>query len=46
LEVNRLVHEIEKIDRTAFIVLQSIKDTRGGMVKKLPLKKMKTGNNS
>ena len=41
LEVNRLVHEVELIDRTAFIVMQSIKDTRGGMVKKLPLKKMK-----
>jgi len=41
LEVNRLTTEIEKIDRRAFIVMQSIKDTRGGMVKKLPLKKMK-----
>ncbi len=42
LEVNRLTTEIEKIDRRAFIVMQSIKDTRGGMVKKLPLKKIKT----
>jgi uncharacterized membrane-anchored protein YitT (DUF2179 family) len=41
LEVNRLTNEIEKIDRNAFIVMQSIKDTRGGMVKKLPLKKIK-----
>ncbi|MDQ3682858.1 MAG: YitT family protein [Bacteroidota bacterium] len=41
LEVNRLTTEIEKIDRRAFIVMQSIKDTRGGMVKKLPLKKIK-----
>jgi len=41
LEVNRLTSEIEKIDRRAFIVMQSIKDTRGGMVKKLPLKKIK-----
>lgn len=41
LEVNRLTSEIEKIDRKAFIVMQSIKDTRGGMVKKLPLKKIK-----
>lgn len=41
LEVNRLTTEIEKIDRKAFIVMQSIKDTRGGMVKKLPLKKIK-----
>jgi len=41
LEVNRLTVEVEKIDRNAFIVMQSIKDTRGGMVKKLPLKKIK-----
>lgn len=41
LEVNRLTSEVEKIDRNAFIVMQSIKDTRGGMVKKLPLKKIK-----
>ncbi|MFN2457409.1 MAG: YitT family protein [Chitinophagaceae bacterium] len=41
LEVNRLTTEVEKIDRRAFIVMQSIKDTRGGMVKKLPLKKIK-----
>lgn len=41
LEVNRLTAEVEKIDRRAFIVMQSIKDTRGGMVKKLPLKKIK-----
>jgi uncharacterized membrane-anchored protein YitT (DUF2179 family) len=42
LEVNRLTVEVEKIDRNAFIVMQSIKDTRGGMVKKLPLKKIKS----
>ncbi|HUQ97694.1 MAG TPA: YitT family protein [Chitinophagaceae bacterium] len=42
LEVNRLTTEIEQIDRSAFLVMQSIKDTRGGMVKKLPLKKIKT----
>jgi uncharacterized membrane-anchored protein YitT (DUF2179 family) len=41
LEINRLTTEIERIDRNAFIVMQSIKDTRGGMVKKLPLKKIK-----
>jgi uncharacterized membrane-anchored protein YitT (DUF2179 family) len=40
LEVNRLTNEVERIDRGAFMVMQSIKDTRGGMVKKLPLKKM------
>lgn len=38
LEINRLTIEIEKIDPNAFVVMQSIKDTRGGMVKKRPLK--------
>ncbi|MDP4262185.1 MAG: YitT family protein [Bacteroidota bacterium] len=38
LEINRLTSEVEKIDPNAFIVMQSIKDTRGGMVKKRPLK--------
>ena len=38
LEINRLTTEIERIDPKAFIVMQSIKDTRGGMVKKRPLK--------
>jgi uncharacterized membrane-anchored protein YitT (DUF2179 family) len=38
LEITRLTSEIEKIDPNAFIVMQSIKDTRGGMVKKRPLK--------
>ncbi|HEU4472551.1 MAG TPA: YitT family protein [Flavisolibacter sp.] len=38
LEVNRLTTEVEKIDPRAFITMQSIKDTRGGMVKKRALK--------
>ncbi len=38
LEINRLTTEVENIDHSAFIVMQSIRDTRGGMVKKLPLK--------
>ncbi len=38
LEISRLTGEVEKIDPNAFIVMQSIKDTRGGMVKKRPLK--------
>ncbi len=38
LEINRLTSEVEKIDPKAFLYMQSIKDTRGGMVKKLPLK--------
>ena len=38
LEINKLTAEVERIDPRAFIVMQSIRDTRGGMVKKLPLK--------
>lgn len=38
LEVNRLTVEIKKIDPTAFIVIQSVRDTRGGMVRKIALK--------
>lgn len=38
LEINRLTTEIERIDPNAFIFMQSIKDTRGGMVKKRSLK--------
>lgn len=38
LELNKLNTEIEKIDPNAFVVMNSIKDTKGGMVKKRPLK--------
>lgn len=38
LEVRKLYTEVEKIDASAFIVMNSIKDTRGGMIKKRPLK--------
>lgn len=38
LEISRLTNEVEKIDPNAFIVMHSIKDSRGGMVKKRPLK--------
>lgn len=34
LEVAKLYTEIEKIDPQAFIVMNSIKDTKGGMIKK------------
>lgn len=37
LEVNKLKFEIEKIDPHAFVVMSSIKDTRGGMIKKRPM---------
>lgn len=38
LELNKLRAEIEKIDKGAFITMSSIRDTRGGMVKKRGLK--------
>lgn len=37
LEVTRLLLEIDKIDDEAFVVQHSIKDTKGGMIKKRPL---------
>jgi uncharacterized membrane-anchored protein YitT (DUF2179 family) len=37
LEISKLTHEVQKIDPNAFIVTQSINDTKGGMVKKRPL---------
>jgi uncharacterized membrane-anchored protein YitT (DUF2179 family) len=37
LELNRLNSEIEKIDSNAFIVISSVRDIKGGMVKKRPL---------
>ncbi|MEJ7611285.1 MAG: YitT family protein [Ferruginibacter sp.] len=38
LEVNRFNTELRKIDRKAFVVMSSIRDTKGGMIKKRPLK--------
>ncbi len=37
LEINKFNTESEKIDPNAFIVMNSVKDTRGGMIKKRPL---------
>lgn len=37
LELNKLKTEIEKIDPYAFVVMSSVKDTKGGMIKKRPL---------
>ena len=37
LELNKLMTEIERIDSKAFVVMNSIKDTKGGMIKKRPL---------
>lgn len=39
LEIARLRTEIDKIDPEAFIIMNSIKDTKGGMIKKRPLEK-------
>lgn len=39
LEIARLQTEIDKIDSNAFIIMNSIKDTKGGMIKKRPLGK-------
>jgi uncharacterized membrane-anchored protein YitT (DUF2179 family) len=38
LEVSKLNAEIEKLDPNAFVIMSSVKDTRGGMIKKRPLK--------
>src|SRR6218665_741225 len=38
LELNKLIMEIEKIDAAAFVVVNSVKDTKGGMIKKRPMK--------
>jgi uncharacterized membrane-anchored protein YitT (DUF2179 family) len=38
LEISRLQMEISAIDPHAFVVMHSIKDTKGGMIKKRPLK--------
>jgi uncharacterized membrane-anchored protein YitT (DUF2179 family) len=37
LEIAKLNVEIERIDPNAFVVMSSIKDTKGGMIKKRPL---------
>lgn len=39
LEIARLRTEIDKIDCDAFIIMNSIKDTKGGIIKKRPLEK-------
>lgn len=38
LEMSKLQTELDKIDKDAFIVMHSIKDAKGGMIKKRPLK--------
>jgi len=41
LEMSRLKTEIDKVDHDAFIIMASVKDAKGGMIKKKPLKKIK-----
>lgn len=38
LELSKLNNEVEKIAPNAFVVMSSVKDTKGGIVKKRPLK--------
>lgn len=38
LEINKLTTEIEKIEQDAFVVMNSVKDIKGGMIKRRPLK--------
>lgn len=38
LELNKLNTEIEKIDPNAFVVMNSVKDTKGGMIRKRGIK--------
>tara|TARA_R100000306_G_scaffold24681_1_gene27920 strand:+ start:3824 stop:4693 length:870 start_codon:yes stop_codon:yes gene_type:complete len=39
LEMSKLKTEVEKIDAQAFMIMTSVKDARGGMIKKKPIKK-------
>ena len=41
LEINKLKTEIQKIDPNAFIVMNSVKDLKGGMIKKRRFKEIK-----
>ena len=41
LEMSKLKTEINKVDDDAFVIMNSIKDTKGGMVKKRPIEKLK-----
>ena len=38
LELAKLYTEIDKIDKNAFVVIGIVKDLKGGMIKKRPLK--------
>jgi uncharacterized membrane-anchored protein YitT (DUF2179 family) len=38
LELAKLYTEIDKIDKKAFVVIGIVKDLKGGMIKRKPLK--------
>jgi len=38
LELAKLHTEIDKVDPSAFVIMNSIKDAKGGMIKKRPFK--------
>lgn len=42
LEMSKLKTEIDKIDQQAFIIMTSVKDAKGGMIKKKPIKKLES----
>ena len=37
LEISKLETEIDKVDSSAFMIMHSVKDAKGGMIKKRPL---------
>ena len=39
LEMSKLKIEVNKIDKQAFMIMTSVKDAKGGMIKKKPIKK-------
>jgi len=39
LEMSKLKTEVDKIDSQAFMIMTSVKDAKGGMIKKKPIKK-------
>lgn len=45
LELSKLQTEIDKIDKNAFIVMGTVKDLKGGMIKRKSLEKIKTNSN-
>lgn len=41
LEMAKIVAEIDKVDDKAFVIMSSVKDAKGGMIKKKPIKNIK-----